>query len=207
MKYFSLFSKEEIHTKAGQKVIPAKEFEALTSADALLEKVQDDAKSYREKIVTECELLKEEAARSGFQHGLEKLNSNILELDNLIKNLSKEINKQILPLAIKAARKILGEELKLHPDRIVDIVMQALKPIAQHHKIIIYANKSDIDILESKKSKIRKILEQVDSFSIRERDDIEPGGCMIETEAGIINAQLENQWRALESVFESYMKK
>ena len=36
---------------------------------------------------------------------------------------------------------------------------------------------------------------------------IEPGGCIIETEAGIINAQLENQWRSLENAFESFMKK
>ena len=32
------------------------------------------------------------------------------------------------------------------------------------------------------------------------------GVCIIETEAGIINASLENQWRALESAFEAFMK-
>mgnify|MGYP000925765657 CR=1 FL=1 len=31
-----------------------------------------------------------------------------------------------------------GEELKLHPDRIVDIVVQALKPVTQHYKIKIF---------------------------------------------------------------------
>lgn len=77
----------------------------------------------------------------------------------------------------------------------------------QHHRVRIYVNKQDLDILETNKSKIKDVLEQVQSFSIEERPDIEPGGCIIETEAGIINAQLENQWRALESAFESFMKK
>jgi len=207
MKYFSLFNKEELHTAPDTKIIPAKDFQRLHDAHDILSLVKKDAKEYRESVVKECELLKESAEDVGFHTGLEKLNDHILHLDHLLKNISKEIHKKILPLALKAARKILGEELKIHPDRIVEIVMQALKPVTQHHKIIIYANKSDIDILESKKAKIKKILEQVDSFSIHERSDIEPGGCIIETEAGIINAQLENQWRALESAFESFMKK
>jgi type III secretion protein L len=62
-------------------------------------------------------------------------------------------------------------------------------------------------MIENSKSKIKKIFEHLESLSIQERSDIEPGGCMIETEAGIINAQLENQWRALEAAFESFMKK
>jgi type III secretion protein L len=61
--------------------------------------------------------------------------------------------------------------------------------------------------LEAAKSQIKKVFEHLESLSIQERSDIEPGGCMIETEAGIINAQLENQWRSLEIAFESFMKK
>jgi len=207
MKFFSLISKEEIHPAPEQKIIPGKEFSKLASAIEILKKVKEEESAYRKAIANECELIKENAAATGFQEGLQKLNQHILALDQLLKGVQQEVNKKILPLALTAARKILGEELKIHPDRIVEIVIQALKPVTQHHKVTIYVNKADLDILESKKSKIKKILEQVDSFAIQERPDIEPGGCIIETEAGIINAQLENQWRALESAFEAFMKK
>lgn len=49
-------------------------------------------------------------------------------------------------------------------------------------------------------------MDQVESFTILDRADITPGGCIIETESGIINASFENQWRALEMAFERYMK-
>lgn len=84
--------------------------------------------------------------------------------------------------------------------------MQSLKPVVQHHKITIYVNKKDLTLIEENKSSIKEILEQVESLSIQERSDIEVGGCVIETEAGIINAQLENQWRALERAFKSFME-
>jgi type III secretion protein L len=128
-------------------------------------------------------------------------------LDAELKELRKEVQHKILPLTLKAARKILGEELLLRPERIVDIILTALKPVTQHKKIILYVNRADQAILEEHRLEIKKIFEHLESFSIQERSDVEPGGCIIETEAGIINAQLENQWRALESAFEAFMKK
>ncbi|MGB7978717.1 MAG: HrpE/YscL family type III secretion apparatus protein [Chlamydiales bacterium] len=206
-KFFSLISGKEVRIAPGEKVIPAKEFSTLSQASELLTTVKEEALAYRKKIVEEGEKTKELAFQEGFQEGLVSLNKHLLALDEELKRLREEIQKKILPLSLKAARKIIGEELRLHPDRIVDIVLTSLKPVTQHRKIVIYVNKADLQILEDHKSQIKSIFERLENLSIQERGDIEPGGCMIETEAGIINAQLENQWRALESAFESFMKK
>lgn len=205
-KFFSLISGEIVTEAPGEKIIPQKQVEKVLSAAQVIQRVKKDAKKYREEVAEECEKIKDVAAQEGFQKGLEKLNKHILSLNDLLTNVEEEVHKKMLPLALLAAKKILGEELKLHPDRIVEIVMQALRPVTQHHHITIYVNKADHQILESKKKKIKSILEQVDIFQIEERDDVEPGGCIIKTEAGIINAQLENQWLALESAFKSFMK-
>jgi len=206
-KKFTLLSHETVEIEPGEKIIPKAEFSKAISAQELLTKVKKQTEEYRNHVIEECERLKEASEKEGFQEGLKKLNEHVLTLSHLIKEIREEINQKILPLSLQAARKILGEELKLHPDRIVQIVSQALKPVAQHHRITIYLNKADLERVEAKKSKIRKILEQAEVFTLRERDDIEPGGCIIETEAGIINAQLENQWRAMENAFKSFMGK
>lgn len=200
MKFFSLLSGQEVHAAPGKKVIPAKEFSMLVDAEEILAQAKAE-------VIKEAKRVKEEAYQEGFQEGLVSLNKHILSLDAELKEIRTDIQKRILPLALKAARKIMGEELKLHPDQIVDIVMTSLKPVTQHRKIAIYVNRADFERIEKSRSKIKKMFDHIESLSIQERDDIEPGGCIIETEAGIINAQLENQWRALESAFESFMKK
>ena len=207
MLLFTLFNKDEIHENAGNKILPAKDFETLLDASSLLEKVKIDTKEQIKKTNEECKQIKQDAYDEGYQEGLEKLNTIILKIDHELNNLEDNINKKVLPIALKAAKKILGEELKIHPDRIVEIVTQSLKPITDHYNITIYVNKDDFEILDKKKGKIKKMLNQAKTFSIQERSDIEQGGCIIETEAGIINAQLENQWRALEAAFEKYTKK
>lgn len=206
MKFFS-FLKEEIHPAPESKVIPKEDFTLLIEASEIVEKAHLDAKQINENALNEGEVLKQEAKKEGFSQGLEKLNEHILKLDQTIKTLENKYEKKVLPIAIKVARKIITQELKTHPEVIVDIIKTALKPVSQHFKVKIFVNKQDLDILEKEKDKINEILQLAQTFSLEERDDIEPGGCIIETEKGIINAQLENQFRALEKAFSSLEQK
>ncbi len=207
MNLFSLISGEKVHPSENEKLIKKKDFTQLKKASEILKEVKLQAKDYKKEVVRETELLKEQAAAEGFQEGLDRLNQHILKIEKEHKALQTELQKKLLPIALQAAKKILGEELKLHPDRIVEIVAQVLKPILHHRHVKIFVNHDDLEILEKNKPKLKNLFEGVETFSIEERDDILPGGCIIETEAGIINAQLENQWRSLETAFKSYMEK
>lgn len=206
-KYFSLLSGEEVRPAPGHKIIPSNEFSTLKDAAEILEVVKRESEEFKRATLIEAEKTKALAFEEGFQDALTSLNKHILLLDDALHQIREDVQKRILPIALKAARKIMGEELKMHPDRIVDIVMTSLKPVTQHRKITIFVNRADLEYVESAKPALKKMFERLENLSIQERADIEPGGCIIETEAGIINAQLENQWRALETAFESFAKK
>ncbi len=206
MNFFSLIYQGEIHPATEKKVIPAEDFSTLMEAKEILSRAKEDVEHYKKKVEEECQQLKEQAKEEGFSEGLEKFNEHLIYFDKQIRFIQMDLQKQILPLALKAAKKIVGEQLNLNPETIVDIVIQAVAPVAQHHRFTIYVNKVDKEILETQKPKIKSILEQVQVFTIQERNDIEPGGCIIETESRIINASLENQWRALETAFDKYTR-
>jgi type III secretion protein L len=207
MEFFSLITGSTLHIKPGTKIIPEKDFSELKTAADVLNQVRQEALDFKKKNLEEAEILKQNYAKEGFDEGLNKFNSAVIELNQKIEKIEKDFQNQLLPIALKAAKKILGEELKLHPDRIVDIVIQALKPVLQQHKIKIYANKEDLEILEKEKEKILSLLQKNQVLTLEAHDDVERGGCLIETESGMINAQLENQWRALEAAFKSYKEK
>ncbi len=137
-KFFSLISGKEVRIAGNEKVIPAREFSTLESANEILKAVREDAAAFRQETTKEAEKIKELAFEEGFQEGLTSLNKHLFAINEELRNLREDIQKKILPLSLKAARKIMGEELKLHPDRIVDIVLTALKPVTQHKKIVIF---------------------------------------------------------------------
>lgn len=200
-KYFSLIYGDKIGVAPQKKVIPSEDFSKLVTAAETLEHVQEDAKKYRTEVAQECEKTKEYAYQEGYAAGYEAWAEQLSALESEIIAYKKEIGKLIVPIALKAARKIVGREIELSEKTVVDIVKENLKAVAQHKKISIFVNRKDFDVLEENKNELKKVFENLESFSLRPRDDIAPHGCMIETEIGIVNAQLEHRWNVLEKAF------
>ena len=205
MTLFSLFYEAKIKKTSGSKIIPKEEFSQLVEAIDLIKEAKEDAQKYKEEVKAECEIIKKEAHNEGFEQGLAQLMTTIETVNQSLAELRHEMQNQILPLALKAAKKIVGDQLTLKPDIIVDIVMNTIKPVVQAVNIRILVNKADKPFLDAKKEQIKILLERVEHLTIEERHDVTPGGCIIETESGIINATLENQWRALEAAFAKFL--
>ncbi len=204
MKFFSLIYQGEVHPATDEKVIPAEEFSTLMEASGILKLAHEDIAQYKKEVEKECEELKLKAKEEGFSEGLSQFNQHLVHFDKQLHVLRMELQKQVLPLALKAAKKIVAEQLNLHPETIVDIVINTLTPVLHNQRITIYVNKDDKEILEAQKSRIKDILDQVQVLRIIERPDISRGGCIIETDSGIINSTIENQWLSLEKAFEKF---
>lgn len=206
-KLFSLIHEGGLKVAPKNKVLPAKAFSTLLSAAEVLKKVKEDAEQYRREVVEECEQLKEVAQHEGFEAGFQQWVEKIAQIEGEIIQVRREMEKMVVPVALKAAKKIVSREIELSENVILDIVSANLKAVAQHKRVIIYVNKKDLAFVEENKPKLKTLFEHLESLSVRERSDVQPGGCIIETEVGIINAQLENRWRVLEAAFEKMKAK
>lgn len=206
-KLFNLISGSSIHMAPETKVIPEAAFSVALDAVELFAETEKAAEKYRLDVTAEGETLKEQAQQEGFQEGLNQWADQLAALENEITTVHQELQKLVIPIALMAAKKVVGREIELSPDTIVDIVSANIKAVAQHRKVTIFVNKKDLDILEQNKPKIKDLFESLESFSIRERADVAPNGCVIETEKGIINAQAEHVWSILEKAFERSLTK
>lgn len=204
MTLFSFIRSGHVHTAKTGKVIPQAQFSELVQAHEIIHKAKQEVEAYKTEAALAADQLKETARKEGLQEGLCTFNDHLIQFDKQLQLIRIELQKQILPLALKAAKKIVGDQLTLAPETIVEIVIQAINPVLQNHRFTLYVNKADKDLIELRRGRIRDLLEQVQTLTIAERADIPLGGCIIETESGIINATLENQWRALEAAFAKY---
>lgn len=204
MKYFSLIYQGDVHPAPEEKVISSESFSKILEAQEIIEKAKEDAQMLLQETNAQCEEIKQEAKEQGFQEGLDKFNLHVIKMDQELKKIRHELHRLVLPIALTAAKKIVGKELSTFPETIVDILIQTLAPISQSHKVIIFLNKQDKEIVESQKPRILEILKQVEVLSIQEKPGISPGGCIIQTDTGMINATIENQWASLERAFNKY---
>jgi type III secretion protein L len=202
-KFFTLIDGRAVTISPNTRVLPGEELSTLLDSIGLVETVKKDAEEYRKKIAQECEEIKEQAEKEGFQAGYEKWTEMVLALENEIEKVRGELQKVVMPVAVKAAKKIVTTELSTKPEIVIDIISSTLRTVSQHKRIVLYVSKQDLEQVEKSKNNLKAIFDELESLSIRERDDIEPGGCVIETEGGIINARLKDRWKTLEAALEA----
>ena len=128
------------------------------------------------------------------------LENVIAELTATRQKLQRQIESEVVDLALHVSRKIVGQTLATTPELVAGIVRAALKNVEDPEKITIRLNPADIGHIQSTPG--RKILEgSAERFQFEEDESIEAGGCLVQTEYGEIDARLEKQFQAIEEAF------
>ena len=108
---------------------------------------------------------------------------------------------------MEIARKIVGQELTVRPELVVAIVKNALSQIETAGKIRIKLNPDDIDLLNHTPAELGAVLSDTTTVAFESDSSITSGGCVIETDAGNIDARLETQFKAIDETFQTAMSK
>lgn len=206
MTFFSLLYKDKLKAAPGQKILPAEAFSVLLDVEALLARVKEEEGAYRREIVEETEKLKRVAEEEGFAAGEAKWAEQIAHLEEQIGQVREEIKRLLVPVVLQSVKKIIGRELELDRSLVADIVLNNLRAVSGHHRIRIFCHRNDLAILEREKPRLIALFDELESFTIEEREGIEELSCVIETDLGIINTQWSNTWEALERALVAILK-
>jgi len=168
-------------------------------------KVKSEAQRMIERAHSEAERIREEAREEGRQEGREESASRIEEamatLNQAVKErkkIIKDSESEILRLSLKVAEQIIRSEVSLHRDVCLNIVSEAIGRVSDREQIIVRVNREDAEYLKRYKERLAGMLDGVKSFSIIEDSNIEPGGCVIETNLGFIDARIATKLKAIE---------
>jgi len=117
--------------------------------------------------------------------------------ERLQHQLSANLEQEALETAVAACKKLIELELKNRPRTVVDVVTRALGSAKHQREIFVRANPKDAVLLRESKRQLLDSLSRARDLDIREDIALTEGGCMIETEIGIIDARIETQLTTL----------
>ena len=180
--------------------------EAKQEARRIIEDAEQQANRIRDEAEQEREQLRQQGYDEGYQEGVgrytEQTTKALLEIDQLKVALEPEYIK----LVTACVEKIVGEELKLHPDSIIGIVRNALKAATQQREINVRVNPADAEMLRKNQRRLLDVLARANSIEIREDDSVGRGGCIVVTELGTIDASLERQLAAIQAALDEELE-
>jgi len=177
----------------------------LPAGAADIPRVRSEAQKLIDKAQAQAESIREEARESGRREGRDEAGARIEEALTTLNQAVKERKKivkdsegEILRLALKVAEQIIRSEVSMHRDVSLNIVSEAIGRVSDREQIIVRVNREDAEFLKRYKDRLAGMLDGVKSLSIIEDSNIEPGGCIIETNLGFIDARISTKIRSIE---------
>ncbi len=177
----------------------------LLEKDEIIKEAKEQAKQIADNATADIEKRKENAHAEGFEEGkaaaAAKWTEAIAQSENQAKQLEAQLVPQLKSIAITIARKILGEELKTHPDQVISLIKQALMEKARNRQeVLLKVHPADLERVRGSKATLLEVLSHCKDITIREDEGVSEHGVIIETDAGKIDAQLETQLAIFEKV-------
>ena len=105
-----------------------------------------------------------------------------------------EAEPQIIRMVMDIAEKVIGRQIE--KGAIVDVVKNAISQAAGR-KIVVRVHPADVPMIREREKDLFASLDQNQSVSVKEDEEIPPGGCIVETEMGTVDARLETQLNAI----------
>jgi flagellar assembly protein FliH len=168
--------------------------EARAEAQALLERARDEAQQILARAEAAAnDLILQHNARARAD-ALCLVVGEALELRKRQAELSKNVLDRSVDFATLLAERLLGEELALAPERVRALARQALTEAAGARHAIIVAHPRDAAELRAGLNSLGSLL---DSIGIEDDAGLSRGHIRVETELGVIEADLRGQLERL----------
>ncbi len=155
---------------------------------------------------------KKKAYDQGFQEGLkqseqkyhEQFNKSFQILKKIADKFHREMDTiyeteehEMLSLVLDIARKVTDLEIETKPEIILTILKKGLNQINDNRSIKIHVNRKDWELVKENLDAIRMQVDLPDDVEIVPSPRIEPGGCMIETSNGSVDASIDTQFQEI----------
>ncbi len=157
--------------------------------------------------------IKNEAFNEGFEagrlEGMQKrydeaerlvlqVNSVLEQLNSLRQVVRFQAEVELVELALRIAKNIVAEEIKIPNGAIKNIVQAALHETEVQGKIYVYLHPDDYEFLLKSKADLERYLSDEQTLAIRQNPEMKPGSIYVESDEEIISRSIDDQFNKLE---------
>ncbi len=178
-----------------ERLLKRRAVEAKAEAERILEEARSEAAAVVEDARREADAVRRKAYCDGRERALVEYSELTQQARLRLAEVTSELESDLAELVADCARDVLRSELLLRPDIILTTVRNALTKLVQGQRAVLHVHPRDAERLEREP---RAWTEHLDEAVELVRDDsVEPGGCLVRTELGRIDARLDVQLQVL----------
>jgi len=125
------------------------------------------------------------------------VNKVIEELESYRAQILYESKQDIVKMALAVAQKVLHKEIMTDPNTVISVVKNAISKVGFKRKFMVHVNPLDIEVLKAAGSEIVSAVDSLESLKFKPDPKVEAGGCVVRTESGTVDAQVDRQFQEI----------
>jgi flagellar assembly protein FliH len=172
----------------------------------VLERLKEVERAYKEGF----ELGLEQGAEKAFQDAKQELLAKAGALESLLKRVEDlkarilvDNEASLIELLYLVAKKMALRDLEENREAVFTILQSLVSEIQADEKVVVQLSQQDLDFLNTIHEKGEKEVDVFKRIKFVANGAIKPGGCLIETEYGTVDATVEERvertWQTLSS--------
>ncbi|MDR1971579.1 MAG: flagellar assembly protein FliH [Treponema sp.] len=200
----------ELKVKEGEDAKAAAEGEAariIAEAQEKIVRLEEESRSSLEQEKKEVLEAGRDAGREeGFAQGKGEVERLIQRTQTVLERaqdkrgeILAETEEEIVDLVLLLTRKVVKAITENQRNVILQNVVQALRKVKTRGTVIIRVNMADLKLTTEHIKNFIQMMEGVKGIQVQEDSTVDPGGCIIETDFGEIDARISSQLAELES--------
>lgn len=176
----------------GPRVVPSEVYDAREEAARIVEEARRAAGALVEEARREADAIRAQARAAGEEEGRARAAADLLRAAEVRDETLRRAERDVVALALAAAKRIVGDELALAPDRVGRIVGEVLDRARRAQRVVVRVAPEDAEA-------VRRTIETRGATAVVEADaSIARGGCVVSTDLGELDARIEVKLAALE---------
>ena len=179
-------------------IVDADVFDAKLEGDRLLAEASAQAEKELATARDEAERIARKAEAEGRERGLGAVTELLVGARAVAARARAGAEAELRALAVRIAEKILGRELALDAGAVVDVAAEALRHAGEPRELVVRCASEDLEALERGKPRLLERCRAAQAVRFVADDRVSRGGCIVETELGVVDARLSTQLDAIE---------
>lgn len=173
--------------------------EASLEAKDILAKAQEQAVQILKDAQQEKEAVLAESTERGYAAGLDKWNDALADAWKQREVFLARHEAELIKLAVAIAKKVIGRSAEVDSGIVLQTAEEALRSVRSERRVTIKVNPADEAALRKQAGTLKMLGAEVGELVVVGNPSIEVGGCVVESDLGMIDAQIGTQLASIES--------
>lgn len=142
-------------------------------------------------------------AERGLGNVFKALRDGVTSITGLRDRMLRDSEDDLLKLTIMVARKVIQQELALEQKVLANIINAALSTLTELDRVTIRLNPTDYGAVNANRHIYLAGVGEETQIVLTPDENIEPGGCMVDTATGTVDARIEVQ---LDEIYRQFLE-